>query len=112
MSRWQELGKRVFEEMDAWRQAHPRPTFAEIEAAVEDRLGGLRAELIEEEVAARAQPPPGGATERPVCPECGRTMDARGQRERVVTVRGNRQVRWQRTYAVCPSCGVGLFPPG
>lgn len=112
MSRWQELGEKVFREMDAWRRAHPRATFAEIEAAVEDRLGALRAELIEEEVATRAYSQSGGGTERPACPKCAGAMEARGTRERVVTVRGNRQVRLRRSYRVCPACGAGLFPPG
>src|SRR5437762_14384401 len=55
VTRWQKVGAAVFQEMAVWRQAHPHATFAEIEAAVEDRLGALRAELIEDTVATSAE---------------------------------------------------------
>ncbi len=111
VSRWHELGAKIFREMEDWHQAHPRATFAEIEAAVEDRLGGLRAELIEEGVATRAGLESTGS-DRPHCGACGHPMEARGARERAVTVRGNRVVRVRRRYLACPACGAGFFPPG
>src|SRR5437879_3257873 len=111
VTRWQKVGEAVFQGMAVWRQAHPHATFAEIEAAVEDRLGALRAELIEDTVATSAEARGAGA-ERPKCVECGHGLEARGTRERMVTVRGNRLVRLRRHYLVCPACGAGLFPPG
>jgi hypothetical protein len=112
VSRWHEIGARVFEEMDSWRREHPRAKFAEIEAAVEDRLDSVRAELIQQEIDMRAQAEDGAGAERPACETCGRPMEARGKRERSVTVQGNRPVRLRRGYMVCPACGVGHFPPG
>jgi hypothetical protein len=111
VSRWHKAGEKVFQAMAAWRQAHPHATFAEIEAAVEDRLGVLRAEVIEDTVATADEPRSAGA-ERPRCAECGHGLEGRGIRERVVTVRGNRLVRLRRHYLGCPACGAGFFPPG
>lgn len=111
VSPWHELGDRVFREMGMWRGDHPRATFAEIEAAVEDRLDALRAELIQQEIAMRASAEADEGAERVPCPTCGQLMEARGMRERGVTVQGNHPVRLRRRYVVCPSCGVGHFPP-
>jgi hypothetical protein len=112
VSRWHEIGARVFGEMDGWRREHPRAKFAEIEAAVEGRLDSLRAELIQQEIDLRAQAEDGAGSERPACAICGQPMETRGTRERSVTVQGNRPVRLRRRYMVCTACGVGHFPPG
>lgn len=112
VSTWHEIGGRIFQEMEGWRREHPRATFAEIEAAVEDRLGALRAELIEQEVALRARAEAAEGSEPILCPTCGHRLEARGTRDRAVTVRGDRPVRLRRRYVVCPACGAGLFPPG
>lgn len=97
-----------------WRVAHPTATFAELEAVVDERLDAVRARLLGDlAVASQAA----GGTEidedtRPTCPECGRPMDARGQRTRHLTVPGNQTIPLTRRYWVCPACGAGLFPPG
>jgi YgiT-type zinc finger domain-containing protein len=99
-------------DLEIWRRAHPRATFAEIEAAVEERIGVLRAELIAQELALRAAAEvaeAAGTAGR--CPTCGGPTQARGTRERSLTVRGNRPVRLRRRYMVCPACGTGHFPP-
>jgi hypothetical protein len=111
VSAWHETGARVFQEMEDWRGEHPRATFTEIEAAVEDRLANLRAELIQQEIALRTQAE-AEKSERIPCPTCGQLIEQRGTRERAVTVRGNRPVRLRRRYGVCPACGAGHFPPG
>ncbi len=112
VSSWHEIGAKVFEEMDAWHGGHPRATFAEIEAVVEERLDVLRAELIQQEITMRAKAEAAEGPERVPCPTCGRMMEARGMRERAVTVRGNRPVGLRRRYVVCPACGAGHSPPG
>jgi hypothetical protein len=48
--------------------------------------------------------------ERLPCEVCGHPLEARGTRERAVTVRGNRPVRLRRRSVVCPACGAGHFP--
>src|SRR5438105_1098217 len=105
-----EVGARIFAEMETWRQAHPHATFAEIETAVEARLDGLRAALIQQELDLKAQAEAAPAAARPLCPACGTPLESRGTRERSVTVQGNRPVRLHRRYFVCPACGAGHFP--
>jgi len=107
-----DVAARIFEDMATWRQAHPHASFAEIEAAVEDRLDQLRAELIQHELQVKALADAAPAADRPLCPTCGKPLESRGTRERSVSVRGNRPVRLRRRYLVCPACGTGVFPPG
>jgi YgiT-type zinc finger domain-containing protein len=106
---WQALSEEVYSGMGDWRAAHPRATFAEIEAAVEERLAGLRARLLERAALASAAT---DLQERPACPACGGRVQARGRRKRRLTVPGDRVVELERTYAGCPTCGTGFFPPG
>jgi hypothetical protein len=112
--RWEQEIVEVLSGMREWRAAHPHATFVEIEAAVDERLASLRARMVEEAAQAsraaqlRALP----AEERPRCPDCGQVLVDRGRARRTLTVRGNRQVHLERSYGVCPACGVGLFPPG
>lgn len=100
------------QEMEGWRREHSRATFAEIEAAVEDRLAALRAELIQQELTLRTGAEADARNEPIACPTCGHRLEARGSRERAVTVRGNRPVRLRRRYVVCPACGAGFSPLG
>jgi len=44
------------------------------------------------------------------CEACGCLMHKRGKRKkRIVTMRGEMEI--ERQYYVCPTCGVGTFPP-
>jgi YgiT-type zinc finger domain-containing protein len=106
---WQALSEEAYSGLAEWRAAHPRATLAEIEAAVEDRLGRLRARLVERAALASAAT---DLRERPACPTCGGAVQARGQRKRRLTVPGDQVVELERTYAGCPQCGTGFFPPG
>jgi YgiT-type zinc finger domain-containing protein len=110
--RWAAVLGQIHEELAEWRTAHPKATLAEIEAAVEERLGRARAQLVEDLALASAAVEIGRGAERPPCPECGHAMVRHGQQARQVTVAGNRSVRLRRGYARCPACGAGLFPPG
>jgi hypothetical protein len=113
-ARWRVLSEEVLTGMWDWRTAHPRATFAEIEAAVDERLNRLRARMLEEVAlasrAAQLQAEPAGG--RPPCPECGQPLQPRGEHTRELTVQGDQTVRLRRSYAVCQACGAGLFPPG
>jgi YgiT-type zinc finger domain-containing protein len=110
---WRRLSEEVLTGLREWRAAHPRATFAEIEAAVEERLNALRARMLEDVALASAAAELGeaGAAAR-ACPECGHALERRGAQTRTVTVQGDQSVRLRRQYAVCPACGTGLFPPG
>ena len=115
VTKWQEeLMDEALRDLSDWRSAHPRATFAQIEDAVEERIADLRARLTEDLVrsSASAQGVGQDSDTRASCPTCGEPMESRGERDRTVTIRGNRQVRLRRRYAVCPACRAGLFPPG
>lgn len=110
---WQREVEAVISGMQEWRLQHPRATLAEIEAALDERLSGLRARLLEDlALASEAASVRGRAAERPACADCGRRLEARGRHTREVVTQGDRVVRLAREYAACPACGVGLFPPG
>jgi predicted RNA-binding Zn-ribbon protein involved in translation (DUF1610 family) len=112
--RWRALSEEVLTGMQEWRAAHPRATFAEIEGEVEAHLSRLRARLLEDAALASraAEVAAQEGAERSVCPDCGQPLQARGRRTRTVTVRGDQAVHLARSYAVCPACGTGRFPPG
>ena len=110
---WQELSAQVFRQVHTWRDEHPQATFAAIEATVHQELERLAAQLVQEvaQASPRAVLQDLPAAARPHCAACGAELVDRGPRERTVTVRGNYPVHLRRSYAVCPSCGGGLFPP-
>jgi ribosomal protein S27AE len=99
-----------FAALEAWRQAHPTATWAEIEAAVEAQLGPLRAMLLQDTALASAAT--ALATERSDCPTCGTRLQAAGSRRRRLRGEQDEPIDLERTYARCPACGAGVFPPG
>jgi RNase P subunit RPR2 len=111
---WGETAEEVISGMAEWRVQHPRATLREIEQAVDERLSGLRARLVQEAAMRSAQTDIGvlPAAERPVCRQCGTRLEARGKKTRRVVTSHRREVRLERSYAVCPTCGGGRFPPG
>src|SRR5438270_1550323 len=112
--RWKELSEEVISGMLEWRLQHPKATFSEIEAAIDERLSRLRARMLQDASLASAatdwaQSPAGQA---PSCPKCQRPLMRRGKRKRRLQTHGGREVELERTYGVCPECGAGFFPPG
>lgn len=112
---WQAASQVVAHELAEWRRAHPKATLTEIEDAVFEAMQKLQAQALGEVVAASAaadmaaQP----AIERARCPTCGGQLEPRGrQRRRVRPARQRGTLDLNRTYAVCATCGAGLFPPG
>ena len=110
---WQELGLAILTGMREWRQQHPKATFGEIEAALDERLSQLRAQMLQDlaEVRTAAHwnhlPEPNA----PPCPTCGTPLVARGQHTRRIQTTGGRAVELERPYGTCPSGGAGFFPP-
>lgn len=92
--------------LNAWHATHPRATFAEIEAAVEEQLRTVRAHLLEEYAGASWR------EEHPACLRCGTTMVPRRRATRTVIAPGEHAVRLDRSQVACPSCGEVFFPPG
>jgi YgiT-type zinc finger domain-containing protein len=96
-----------------WRAAHLRATFAEMEREVDERFNAARARVLQEmALMSRAADLSGAApAERARCPSCGGALKPQGRKGRTVVVQGGNEVRLERDYALCPSCGTGLFPP-
>ena len=111
---WNQLAQEVMSGMKEWRLHHPKATLREIEAALDDRLGQMRARMLEDVALASAAADLGHAAEaeRPMCPHCGAGLAARGQAARTLTTHFDQTLHLTRSYAVCPACGAGLFPPG
>ncbi len=100
--------------MTQWRKEHPKATWQEIEAAVDERITQLRAQMIEDVVQMSdsedwSQKP---QAERPTCARCGKPLSARGAQTRWIQTNGGQAVKLRRTYGTCPDCGEGFFPPG
>jgi RNA polymerase-binding transcription factor DksA len=111
---WSELAEEVLTGMKEWRLQHPKARLSEIEQALDERLGRVRARLLQDLALASAAADIKAAQEqeRPVCPKCGRVLEARGQHERLLTTHHNQTLELERSYGVCPTCGAGFFPPG
>ena len=112
--RWHQEAEAVMGGMRQWRLQHPKATFREIEAEVDEKLSGMRARLLEDlALASRAadlQDKQLG--ERPRCAECKQPLESQGKQDRTILTHGGKEVRLKRDYARCPACGGGLFPPG
>ncbi len=97
-----------------WRKEHPKATWAEIEAVVDEQMNQLRAQVLQEvvqmgETEDWSQKPEG---KRPKCATCGKPLWARGKQTRFLQTTGGEAVKLTRTYGTCRDCGVGFFPPG
>jgi hypothetical protein len=108
--RWLADAADRFAALDAWRQTHPQATWVEIEAAIDAQLGPLRAEMLGDTAVASDAADLRG--ERPVCPECGTALVAGGRHRRRLRGEHDLALEVERTYARCPACRTGLFPPG
>ena len=95
--------------LEAWRAAHPTATWAEIEAAIDGELSQLRARMLGETAMTSDAADLRG--ERPRCPDCGEPLAPSGARPRRLRTEHDRGIDLDRTYARCPACGAGLFPP-
>jgi hypothetical protein len=98
-----------FRGIAAWRQAHPAATWEELEAAVDAELAALRATVLQD--TALASDAVDLRTARPPCPRCGTPLQAAGMRTRRLRTDHDQPIDLARTYARCPACGTGLFPP-
>ena len=111
--RWGEATGAVWTELVAWREAHPRATFTEIEAELDRQLNQVRARLLGDLALASATADlAASGVDRPRCERCGVALQAQGQEERGVVTQGGVEVRLERSSATCPRCGDRSFPPG
>lgn len=110
---WMAVAEEALVGMREWRTAHPRASWAEIEAEYDRRLARLKGQVLQD--TAQASPAAdfrgARASARPVCHRCTTPLRAAGQVPRVLVAAGA-EVVIERTYGRCPRCGAGLFPPG
>ncbi len=107
---WRELSEEAITGMKEWRMQHPRATLTEIEEALDERLGKVRARMLQDAaLASESADLEGGKTR---CPECGGLLESRGKRKRKLKTQHNREINLERGYGECPKCKAGLFPPG
>ncbi|MDP2726381.1 MAG: hypothetical protein Q8P59_02455 [Dehalococcoidia bacterium] len=112
-ARWRKLTDEVMTGVREWRVQHPKATLEEIEAAIDEGLAKVRARMLEDvALASAAAEVSKSEEEMPSCPECGHKMETQGQRERSVITSYDQAIRLKRSYARCPACGAGFFPPG
>ena len=111
--RWSAEFADVSAAMAQWRREHPKATLSEIEDALDERLAGMRTQMLVDTVMTSTAATFAGApgTERPRCPGCKNRLLSRGQAERTLVTTRGQEVRLRRSYAHCPSCGLELFPP-
>ena len=111
---WRQLSEEVITGMKEWRVQHPQATFQEIETALDERLARLRARMLQDAalLSRAADWHEAGEAERPRCPQCGTPLVARGQQTRTLTTHHDQAIELKRSYAMCPECQTGLFPPG
>jgi hypothetical protein len=82
---WMKKSEEILSDIKEWRQAHPKATFVEIEDEVHTRMMQLEAQMLQEAAQESRSREWGRATpeqQRPVCPTCGVTLQARGHQKR------------------------------
>ena len=112
-AKWRESSEEVVSGVAEWREQHPKATLQEIEAALDERLGRLRARMLEDAaLASQATDLRDTAmVDRPRCPKCGAAMKHQSWEKRDLLTHHGQTVTLNRSYALCPTCGEALFPP-
>lgn len=98
----------MYEELTAWRAAHPAASFDELAGQVTVQRQALMGELLR----LLAEQCGGGEflAER-TCPACGGTLHYKGKKPRTV-LHAEGQPVLVRGYHHCDQCGHGFFPSG
>ncbi len=102
-----EAEHRIDELLD-WADQTDTPNLGQIEAEVLKIRQQFSEEMVREVIEAQETRQP---VDSPLCPRCGQAMVYKGQKG-VAPQTWVGEVRIQRGYYHCPSCQVGLFPPG
>jgi predicted RNA-binding Zn-ribbon protein involved in translation (DUF1610 family) len=112
-ARWQQLMEEVMTGVKEWRIQHPKATLREMEDALDEGWARARARMLQDMAlaSAAANVTEAKPEERPCCPRCGHRLEVRGQQTRELVTNYNQSITLKRSYAVCPVCGTGLFPP-
>lgn len=112
-SLWRQLTEEITTGMREWRNQHPKAMLRDIETELDARLAHARVRMLEDLAlqSTAASWHQAAHLQAPSCPECGTALDERGSHPRTLLTHGGQQLRLERSYGVCPSCGSGLVPP-
>jgi hypothetical protein len=108
---WHALAEEILSGMGAWRLAHPKATFAEIELETNRRMGEMRARLLAEVAQQSALVAGGEGEARAPCPQCGGATRRNGKRTRRLTTQQEQTIELERQQLRCGQCGHTFFPP-
>jgi hypothetical protein len=98
----------LWDEFNAWYQGHPEATFDEMEAELGKQRRAILGNFLELSL---RQGDLGAMPEAPSCSQCGKPMVFKGYPKK--EVHGpEADAKIPRAYYVCPTCGIGIFPPG
>jgi len=98
----------LWDSFNAWHKEHPQATFDQMEEEVGQHRRGILGDFLELSL---RQGDLGAAPEAPSCERCGKGMVFKGYPEK--KIQGlEAEAKIPRAYYVCPTCEVGLFPPG
>lgn len=97
--RWRERSDEVLSGRKAWRLAHPKATFGEIEEAVHERVSRLEAQMWQETALASAHIDwaQEADEDRPTCPNGGTALQACEKRKRALQGRGGHLINVSRS---------------
>jgi len=107
---WRAQGEDVISGMLEWRLQHPKATFREIEAEVDQRLAEMRVKMLAD--AALMSQSADWEEEGGKCPQCGEALEKKGKKKRKMQTRGGKEVEIERENGLCPKCGQSFFPSG
>jgi hypothetical protein len=98
----------LWDEFNAWYQGHPEATFDEMEAELGKQRRAILGNFLELSL---RQGDLGAMPEAPSCSQCGKPMVFKGYPKK--EIHGlEADAKIPRAYYVCPTCGIGIFPPG
>src|SRR5260370_35925552 len=111
--RWWPLAEGVLTGMKDWRLQPPPATLSEIEAALDERLGRLRAQMLADAALASAAASwsQESSSARPPCSTCGAPLQSRGEAPRELQTHAGPASTLTRSYGTCAACGTGASPP-
>lgn len=101
-AQWDALAAEVLSGMKEWRLQHAKATLREIEGALDERLGKLRARMRQDAALASAVADL-KAAERPRGRACETVVVARTVSERQLLTQHNQVLQLVRSYGVCPT---------
>jgi ssDNA-binding Zn-finger/Zn-ribbon topoisomerase 1 len=98
----------MYDELTAWRAAHPAASFDEMAGQVTVQRQALMGEMLK--VLAK-QAGRGEFLAERTCPGCGGAVHYKGEKRRTV-LHAEGQAVLERGYHHCDQCGHGFFPSG